>query len=212
MFGNDLASALARRLSVELLEERLTPSYLTDLPFEPHAVNASGQVAGSVAAGLYSTHAGLWSPSPPNGIAGALIDLGTLGGQSSAAYGMNDAGGRRRHLPVRPRGAVSRPRVPLAGWRHGGFGDARRPFQLRVRREQRRAGRRRGRYRGRHHLPCFRLAERADDRPGNAPGRRRQRVSAVNDLGQVVGASGGRAFLWTSATGIRNSAACRVIL
>jgi probable HAF family extracellular repeat protein len=34
-------------------------------------------------------HAFLWSPAEPNGANGTLLDLGTLGGYSSSAYGLN---------------------------------------------------------------------------------------------------------------------------
>jgi len=57
-------------------------------------INESGQVAGlSYVTGDATQHAFLWTPTTPNGVSGAMIDLGTLGGTySSYAYGVNASG------------------------------------------------------------------------------------------------------------------------
>jgi|GEM_PF-4659368 len=60
-----------------------------------HDINASGQVVGSSngsVANPHSPHAFLWQPNTPNGSTGTMIDLGTLGGNVSAAYGINAMG------------------------------------------------------------------------------------------------------------------------
>src|SRR5205823_1164487 len=58
-------------------------------PFSP-TINASGQVAATSAD--TQPHASLWSPASPNATTGAWTDLGTLGGDVSEAYGINDLG------------------------------------------------------------------------------------------------------------------------
>jgi probable HAF family extracellular repeat protein len=80
------------RLAVETLESRDVPSYVvTDLGLLPgsasayaEAVNAAGDVVGYDTDSSNSGHAFLWRN-------GSLIDLGTLGGANSIAYGINDA-------------------------------------------------------------------------------------------------------------------------
>ena len=60
-----------------------------------HDINASGQVVGwsnGSVANPHSPHAFLWQPDTPNGATGTMIDLGTLGGNVSAAYGINAMG------------------------------------------------------------------------------------------------------------------------
>ena len=49
-----------------------------------YAINSSGQIAGYTAAGSYY-HASFWNAAPP-------IDLGTLGGQASNAFAINNVG------------------------------------------------------------------------------------------------------------------------
>ena len=65
------------------------PQYsVTPLPdgFTPTAMNSAGQIVGSMSVAPQNvTHAFLYH-------AGALDDLGTLGGDTSYAYGINDAG------------------------------------------------------------------------------------------------------------------------
>lgn len=61
------------------------------------AINGCGQVVGSSALageGGAAVHAFLWKPTQPNGIAGSMHDLGTLGGASgdSFAKDINDEG------------------------------------------------------------------------------------------------------------------------
>jgi probable HAF family extracellular repeat protein len=60
---------------------------------EAHAINAAGQVAGEAITASGLEHAFLWTPTTPNGTAGSMIDLGTLGGTgtTSVAYGINNA-------------------------------------------------------------------------------------------------------------------------
>jgi probable HAF family extracellular repeat protein len=71
-------------LAVELLEVRVVPATITDLGYlSPIAINDSGQVAGATAGG--TGHALLYSN-------GTITDLGTLGGTTSAAAGINSAG------------------------------------------------------------------------------------------------------------------------
>jgi probable HAF family extracellular repeat protein len=75
--------AAPRRLFLEALEDRRVPSYAAaDLgtAFAPQDVNNSGQMAGTA-----NGHAALWQ-------GGTVLDLGTLGGASSTANGLNDAG------------------------------------------------------------------------------------------------------------------------
>jgi probable HAF family extracellular repeat protein len=58
------------------------------------AINTSGQVTGNsttTGAGDFQ-HAFLWTPITPNGVDGAMIDLGTLGGNFSAAIDVNARG------------------------------------------------------------------------------------------------------------------------
>jgi probable HAF family extracellular repeat protein len=59
-----------------------------------HDINNSGQVAGVShhTPGSFESHAFLWTPTTPNAASGAMHDLGTLGGESSIAYGINDNG------------------------------------------------------------------------------------------------------------------------
>ncbi len=109
--------------------------------------------------------AGPTSPTAPgarrSGRTGSLIPIGTLGGPSSTVPwpGLNDAGHGRRHLPDRRVGPAARglelragrlpardhrphlPRLRLAERRDPGAAPARRPSQLRHRRQQ--PGRRR---------------------------------------------------------------------
>lgn len=60
---------------------------------EGQGINASGQIAGwSNVVGNGIAHAFLWSPTTPNGTSGTMQDLGTLGGDNSAAAGINDSG------------------------------------------------------------------------------------------------------------------------
>ena len=56
-------------------------------------INNRGQVTGfSLPSANTPDHAFLWSPSTPNGVSGTMQDLGTLGGQYSRGYGINDDG------------------------------------------------------------------------------------------------------------------------
>jgi len=60
---------------------------------EAREINASGAVAGrSWLLGDTIAHAFKWTPLTPNASTGVMEDLGTLGGDSSFAYGMNDQG------------------------------------------------------------------------------------------------------------------------
>lgn len=77
-FGSGTPEAYARR-----------PLYtVTPIGIQAHAINASGQVVGMLA----NTHAYLWTPNQPNGSTGTLTDLGTLGGHTSDAKGVNTSG------------------------------------------------------------------------------------------------------------------------
>jgi probable HAF family extracellular repeat protein len=79
------------QLRLEPLEDRRLLSYsVTDLGSLGGVVgatdiNASAQIVGEAATTEGATHAFLWNN-------GAMIDLGTLGGSFSRAYGINDAG------------------------------------------------------------------------------------------------------------------------
>jgi probable HAF family extracellular repeat protein len=58
-------------------------------------INDSGQVAGwseTTGGAAYQYHAFLWTPTTPNGASGTLNDLGTLGGTTSNATGINASG------------------------------------------------------------------------------------------------------------------------
>jgi probable HAF family extracellular repeat protein len=59
-----------------------------------HDINNSGQVTGVShhTTGSFESRAFLWTPTTPNSASGAMHDLGTLGGESSIAYGINDNG------------------------------------------------------------------------------------------------------------------------
>ncbi len=60
---------------------------------EARDINASGEVVGkSALEGDAEEHAFKWTPDAPNGYVGAMVDLGTLGGDTSYAYGINDQG------------------------------------------------------------------------------------------------------------------------
>jgi probable HAF family extracellular repeat protein len=58
------------------------------------ALNGSGEVAGAsrLSAGSETNHAFLWKPGSPNGATGRMFDLGTLGGASSQAFGLDTGG------------------------------------------------------------------------------------------------------------------------
>jgi probable HAF family extracellular repeat protein len=74
---------------------------MIELPYLPNAefgvaeaINAGGSIVGSMEVGSpYRTErAFLWTPHEPNGTSGATVDLGTLGGDHSFAFGINSAG------------------------------------------------------------------------------------------------------------------------
>jgi probable HAF family extracellular repeat protein len=74
---------------------------MIELPYLPgaehgvaEAVNAEGSVVGSMEVGspVSTDRAFLWTPNEPNGTSGAIVDLGTLGGDHSYAFGVNTAG------------------------------------------------------------------------------------------------------------------------
>src|SRR5215211_5122081 len=79
------------RLATELLEDRSVPSAyaLTDLGvvgnWNGYDLNEAGQVVGTFVNAAGQSRAFLWDD-------GVLTDLGTLGGDSSWAGGLNDAG------------------------------------------------------------------------------------------------------------------------
>jgi probable HAF family extracellular repeat protein len=57
------------------------------------AINAGGRVAGFAPVSTTSnTHAFLWNPTTLNGTTGTMADLGTLGGTTSKAFGINSGG------------------------------------------------------------------------------------------------------------------------
>ena len=58
------------------------------------ALNSSGEAAGAslLTGGSQLSHAFLWKPEAPNGGTGHMFDLGTLGGASSQAFGVNALG------------------------------------------------------------------------------------------------------------------------
>lgn len=62
------------------------PGSAIDGDTHANAINASGFIAGDATTPSFSEHAVLWSPS------NAVRDLGTLGGSSSSATDVNDAG------------------------------------------------------------------------------------------------------------------------
>jgi probable HAF family extracellular repeat protein len=59
-----------------------------------NGINGLGQVVGESGLSISSnaSHAFLWNPSAANGASGTLMDLGTLGGTSSGADGINRSG------------------------------------------------------------------------------------------------------------------------
>src|SRR5205823_9995730 len=59
-----------------------------------NAINATGQVVGyaQLSDANVSEHAFLWTPNTPNGTSGSKIDLGTLGGNYSYAFGISASG------------------------------------------------------------------------------------------------------------------------
>ena len=58
------------------------------------ALNGFGEVAGAsrLSAGSETSHAFLWKPGSPNGATGHMFDIGTLGGASSQAFGLDGRG------------------------------------------------------------------------------------------------------------------------
>jgi probable HAF family extracellular repeat protein/parallel beta-helix repeat protein len=61
---------------------------------EAFAVNSFGEVVGQsdLSSNSPDTHAFLWTPGTTNGTTGTMIDLGTLGGSNSYAFGINSFG------------------------------------------------------------------------------------------------------------------------
>jgi probable HAF family extracellular repeat protein len=201
-------------LSVEVLEDRLTPSYtLTDINefifSRANAINASGQVAGSLNAGDISIgddtqHAYVWTPLAPNSVVGVSTDLGTLGGRNSYAVGINDAGAVVGYSEF-DLGLSGVSRAFL--WRDGAMTDL---GTL--------GGASSGAYDVNNLGQIVGVASIGGASPANhaflwqngamidlgtLPGAAHSAAFAINDLGQVVGDSGGRAFLWTSTTGMQ---------
>jgi probable HAF family extracellular repeat protein len=58
---------------------------------EAFGINSSGQVVGDGPNANEDDHAFLWTPTTPNGTSGSFVDLGTLGGINSVAWGINDS-------------------------------------------------------------------------------------------------------------------------
>jgi probable HAF family extracellular repeat protein len=57
-----------------------------------HAINDNGQAVGVAGTSSGAGHAFLWTPSARDGTTGKMIDLGTLGGQSSSAIAIDNQG------------------------------------------------------------------------------------------------------------------------
>jgi probable HAF family extracellular repeat protein len=97
-------NALNQIAGVSLAADGRTHAFLWDSEFhdlgnlgaehaEANDINEVGQVTGASATGPEGQHAFLWTPSTPNGVAGAMVDLGTLtDGVASYGLGINDFG------------------------------------------------------------------------------------------------------------------------